>query len=141
MEKGFDMRRWFRFPFLSLPTKFCARILMAAVWGLGMSEGEGQIRVALGAVLGGLALLLSVAFFGWDRARVDGPRMALYGLYVAGEAMVVGAFCLSFMATFCGRTEAYAMMLCGFGGSLFTVYAMKNLVAGNISKKPGGGES
>ena len=134
------MRIWFRIPFISLPAKFCARILMAAIWGLVLSDGDVELRIAFGAVLGGLMLVLSPAFFGWDRGRVDGPRMALYGLYLAGEVLAMGSLCLAFMGTLCGRVEAYAMMICGFGGSFFTVYATRNIYLsnlGNISKNRG----
>jgi hypothetical protein len=140
-KKSFDARSLFRVPFLSLPTKFCTRIVMGALWGLALSEADLETRIALGAVLGVLVGLMSVSFFGWDRGRVDAARLALYGLYVAGEVLSVGAVIFGFLATFCGRLEPWAMMLCGVGGSLFTMYTMVQIYARNISDERGSSTS
>jgi len=136
----FDARSIFRFPFLSLPAKSCARILMAGIWGLMLSDSEVMdlnVRIAVGAVLGGMLLVLSPSFFGWDRSPMDASRTALYGLYMAGEMLGIGTIVMGFAATFCGRMEPYAMVLCGLGGSLFTLYPMAQLVARNISENRG----
>lgn len=134
------VRSLFRHAFFALPTKFCARVLMAAIWGLLLCSEKDfpmPVRLAFGAVLGLAMLGCSVAFFGWDRGRLDASRLALYGLYVAGEMLVVGTLCFAFLGTFCGRLEPVAMLLCGFGGSLFTTYPMVQLYARNILKSRG----
>jgi hypothetical protein len=136
MENGnkFDVRALFRLPQIAMPAKFCARVTMAAIWGCLLGQGMGSGRLACGAVLGLLAGLLSVSFFGWDRRRLDGTRMALYGLYVAGEMLVVGTLVMAALATFSGAVYGYAMMLSGFGGSLFTVYSTFLLMTRNITE-------
>jgi len=133
-ENKFDVRALFRLPYVSLPAKFCARVTMAAIWGCLLGQGMGGGRVACCAVLGLLAGLLSVSFFGWDRRRLDGTRMALYGLYVAGEMLVVGTLVMAALATFSGAVYGYAMVLCGFGGSLFTLYSLLLLMTRNITE-------
>lgn len=136
-EKKFDVRALFCLPFIALPSKFCARLGMAAIWGCLLGPGMGGAGSAFCAVLGVVAALFSVSFFGWDRRRVDGVRMALYGLYVAGEMLVMGSFVMAALATFGGLFFGYAILLCAFGGSLFTVYSMLLLMTRNTPERRG----
>ncbi len=124
-------------PFIALPMKFAARITMAAVWGVALSPFALDVKLGFGAVLAGLALLMSRAFFGWDKAPRSAPRLALYGLYVAGEAMAIGAIVLAFLGAFQGQLHTYAMITCAFGGSLLTLYPLAVLYRDNTRGTPG----
>lgn len=131
-ESQFDLRRSFRLPYISVPGKFCTRLTMAASWGCLLGGTPEDVRTAFGAMLVAFSLLLSASFFGWDRKPVDATRLALYGLYVAGEAMVVGCLCMAFLGTFAGQLFAVPFILTGFAGSLFTIYPMALLMRDNI---------
>mgnify|MGYP006286018433 CR=1 FL=1 len=137
MNDQFDLRRSFRLPFISVPGKFCTRLTMAAAWGCALGGAPEEMRSAFGATLVAFSLLMSASFFGWDRKPVDAARMALYGLYVAGEAMVVGCCCMAFLSAAGGELLALPMILTGFAGSLFTLYPMALLVKNNIPEHRG----
>lgn len=136
-ESQFDLRRSFRLPFVSVPGKFCTRVTMASTWGCCLGDGPEDLRMAFGAMLTFFALTMSASFFGWDRKPVTASRLALYGLYVAGEAMVVGCLCLAFLGSAGGRMLALPMMLTGLAGSLFTLYPMALLMKDNIPEHRG----
>lgn len=136
-EPKLDVRALFRLPVLAMPGKFCSRVAMAAIWGCLLGQGMGEARWACCASLGVLVGLLSMSFFGWDRRALDGTRMALYGLYLAGEMLVIGTLVMAALATFGGVLYGWAIVLCGFGGSLFTVYSMFLLMTRNIAERRG----
>lgn len=133
------MKNLLQLSIISLPMRFMARVCMGGVWGLALSNLEFDVRAGFGTLLAGMALLLSYSFVAWDKVPLSAARMALYGLLVAGEAMSVGCIVLAALGAFTGQLYTGAMIACGFGGSLFTIYPMSVMfmdnIAGNTSQK------
>lgn len=124
-------------PFIALPCKFVARIAMAAIWGIALSPFALDLKLGFGAGLAVVALLCARAFWAWDRVPFSASRAALYGLYVAGEAMAIGTFVLAFLGAYTGHLHTYAMITCAFGGSILTLYPLAVLWRDNMSRGPG----
>lgn len=124
-------------PFIALPCKFIARITMGAIWGVALCQTDLDTKLLFGGLLAGLALLLSRAFWAWDKIPVSAARIALYGLYVAGEAMAIGAIVLAFLGAFQGHLHTFAMVTCALGGSLLTLYPMAVMYRDNTRGAPG----
>jgi hypothetical protein len=124
-------------PFIALPCKFVARIAMAAIWGVALSSAALDVRLIFGAGLAVVALFCSRAFWAWDKVPFSASRFALYGLYVAGEAMAIGAFVLAFLGAYTGQLHTFAMITCAFGGSVLTLYPLAVLYRDNMSQGPG----
>lgn len=132
MNVKFDLRNLFASSSVSMAGRLWTRLVFASVWGCWLGDGLGDARMAYGAFLMSVGVLGSVSFFGWDRAPIRGFRMALYGLFVAGEVLLVGMGVLAALATFTGVLRPGAMLLCGIGGGLFREYAGIVLSNSNI---------
>ena len=124
-------------PFIALPCKFVARIAMAAIWGIALSPFDLDVRFGFGAALAVVALLCARAFWAWDKVPFSASRASLYGLYVAGEAMAIGAFVLAFLGAYTGQLHTFAMITCAFGGSVLTLYPLAAIWRDNMSRGPG----
>lgn len=131
------MRNLLRLPFIALPMKFAARIAMAGLWGIWLSPFDADVKYVFGAILGGVASLLSVSFFGFDRVALSPARIALYGLLTGGESMAVGAMVLAALGAFTGQLHTWPMICCAFAGTVLPMYAMAILYRDNTSKPAG----
>lgn len=137
------MRGLLLIPFIAIPLRILSRIAWAGVWGIALSAAEIEYKLVFGAILASLACVLSVSFFGFDRRMAfSASRMALYGLYVAGEAMLVGASAFALLGALTGQLEGFALVICAFGGTVLTMYSMsilyrENLEDDNTSKGAG----
>lgn len=126
-----------RHPFIALPAKFLGRVTMAAIWGVLLSPFDSEVKFAAAACLGVLALSLTPFFVGWDRARLSASRVALYGLLIGGEAMVVGSFVLGALAAFTGQPETYLspMVAAVFAGTVLTLYPTSVMYRDNMRER------
>jgi hypothetical protein len=131
---SFDIRHIFRVPAIGLPSQFASRVFMAGAWGCAFG-GSHPITVA---VIGLLALMFGLSFFGWDRVALSASRLALYGLYLAGEALLTGTLVLTFWGNLGGAEVGLVpVVLSAGGGMLLLTYSTLVLVKGNIPESPG----
>ena len=137
MGNKFDLRALVASPLVASSGIIWTRLVFASAWGCWLGEALGDARMAYGAVLGVAGVVGSVSFFGWDTEPVRGLRLALYGLFVAGEALMVGVGVLAALATFTGVLRPGAMLLCSVGGVLFREYALVCLSNSNIPFRRG----
>lgn len=137
MGNKFDLRGLVASPLVASSGIIWTRLVFASAWGCWLGAGLGDARMACGAILLGVGVLGSVSFFGWDTEPVRGFRMALYGLFVAGEVLMVGVGAFAVLATFTGVLRPGVMLLCGVGGVLFREYAGVVLHNSNIPFRRG----
>lgn len=126
------MRSWFNHPFVNAPAELIAKIAWGGVWGMALSSFEFDLKIGFIAMLAGLAGVMSVSFFAYDLLPVDGPRVALYGLLVAGEALTVGAIVLAALGAATGQLEGMALVACAGSGTFFRTYARQTIVSDNV---------
>lgn len=133
------MRSLFSYPYISSPAKFLARVSYGALWGIILSDAPDDVRLMFGFMVGLVALFLSNAFFGWDAKKpLDAPRLALYGLFVAGEVLEVGAVVLMALGAVQFNPDwVYAAALSAFTGFILSVYALYCLFKRNIAERRG----
>lgn len=131
------MKLLIRHPFIALPAKFLGRITMAAIWGILLSPFDSDVKLAVAACLGVVALSLTPFFVGWDRTPLSASRLALYGLLIGGEAMAVGAMVLGALAAFSGHPDTYLSMLvmAAFGGTVLTLYPTAIMYKDNMRER------
>lgn len=127
----------FRYPIISVPAKFLARIATGAIWGIFLSPFDLSVRLGFASVLSVIAAFLYRAFWAWDKQRVSISRISLYGLLGAGEALAVGAVVFAALGAFTGSVNVPALMLCGFGGAVLPMYTTSVLYRDNIQRGAG----
>jgi hypothetical protein len=127
----------FRYPIISVPAKFLARITTGAIWGIFLSPFDLTSRFVFAGILSVIAAFLYRAFWAWDRQPVTLSRISLYGLLGAGEALGVGAVVFAALGAFTGHVHVLPLMLCGFGGALLPMYINAVLYRDNILKGRG----
>jgi len=137
-KSKFDPRNIFRLNLIAVPARFMANLAFAGAWGLFLQPGKWYLERTAGcAAVSALSILLCLSFFGWDKEKLTVTRAALYGLYTAGKALMIGTGVLVFLWAYNGRLELGVMCLTAFGGGLFTV-ASGSMLLSKIAKKPGG---
>lgn len=137
MKESFDVRRVVsKYGFASAGVMW-SRLMFAAAWGAALSPQLEDAGLAYSAGLGIGGVVGAVSFFARDRERLNALRLALYGLFLAGEVLLAGAGVLACLATFEGVVRMEALLLCGFGGGLFREAANELLSNSNIGNYRG----
>lgn len=134
----FDPRSIFRVPVLAGPSKFSSLLCFGGFWGVLLHRGDWDAgRLASAVVLLVLGAVLGLAFFGWDRGKLDGARWSLYGLYTAGQALMQGTLAFVFLMAYSARQETLAMCLSGFMGLLLVSVAAGLILRSNMLARAG----